>query len=242
MLRFVLMPRSAASASSPRGRPWRPSPETLCGLIASLVLACSLVAVPPASAQSRAAADTTASGDTSGDTSGDCEVGDLDMSTASLSGSSPDSSATSSGAAADAASASLTEAEARVQDLIAQDGVHVVHFWAPWCPNSTGELADGWSSFVERHEDVTFTFVTVRNGGEDGAATLREYNVPNRVTELTHPSSRDQQTFTFLDRPVTWIPTTWIFHDNGTLAFAMNYGEMSMDTLDRLVEATQKDW
>jgi hypothetical protein len=31
-------------------------------------------------------------------------------------------------------------------------------------------------------------------------------------------------------------------HENGELAFALNYGEMSMETIQHLLDATQADW
>jgi hypothetical protein len=140
-----------------------------------------------------------------------------------------------------------TEAERRVQDLIAEDGIHVVHFWAPWCPNSKNELDYGWSGLVEDNPNVTFTFVTVWNDAEPGASVLDRYDIPDRVTELTQPdlgpsSNESQRRQAFLGMPVTWIPSTWIFHDNGELAFALNYGEMKMDTIQSLLDATRKDW
>jgi hypothetical protein len=46
----------------------------------------------------------------------------------------------------------------------------------------------------------------------------------------------------FLTHPVTWIPSTWIFHNDGELAFALNYGEMKMQTIQSLIETTRKDW
>ena len=141
----------------------------------------------------------------------------------------------------------LTEAEKRVRDIIAQDGVHVVHFWAPWCPNSKNELKNGWYEVVEQYEGVSFTFVTIWNDGESGAKTLDRYAIPDRVLELTQPDRGPSEEEAnrrkeFLDLPVTWIPTTWVFHNNGELAFAMNYGEMDMKTLSHLINMTQKDW
>jgi hypothetical protein len=140
-----------------------------------------------------------------------------------------------------------TAAERQVQNVIETDGLHVVHFWAPWCPNSTGELADGWASLVADNPNVSFTFVTVWNDGAPGAETLDTYDLPDRVTELTQPDlgPSDQEANrrqSFLSHPVTWIPSTWIFHNNGELAFALNYGEMEMSTIQSLLDATRTDW
>jgi len=140
-----------------------------------------------------------------------------------------------------------TDAEAFVQDRLEEDGLHVVHFWAPWCPNSENELANGWADLVANNPDITFTFVTVWNDDAKGTAVLDEYDLPDRVVEVTQPdlgpsddeSNRRQS---FLSLPVTWIPSTWIFHSNGELAFAMNYGEMEMDTIQSLIDATSADW
>ena len=140
-----------------------------------------------------------------------------------------------------------TDAEAFVQDRIETDGLHVVHFWAPWCSNSENELANGWATLVSDNPNVTFTFVTVWNDGEAGTALLNEYDLPDRVATVTQPdlgpsdnvSNRRQS---FLSHPVTWIPSTWIFHNNGELAFALNYGEMEMDTLQSLLDATNAEW
>lgn len=190
------------------------------------------------------------------DDSDGCPVGQLEMTGSSSSTSASrtaDSAATSASRVAvtnprPAVSVSpTTAAEARVQDRIEEDGLHVVHFWAPWCSNSKNELDNGWAGLVADNPDVTFTFVTVWNDNEDGAAMLDDYNLPDRVVEVTQPdlgpsdveANRRQS---FLTHPVTWIPSTWIFHNNGELAFAMNYGEMEMDTIQSLLDATSADW
>ena len=140
-----------------------------------------------------------------------------------------------------------TEAEAYVQNVIQNDGLHVVHFWAPWCSNSKRELTNGWASLVANNPDVTFTFVTVWNDGESGASLLDNNNLPDRVTEVTQPdlgpsNTESNRRRSFLTHPVTWVPSTWIFHNNGELAFAMNYGEMKMRTIQSLLDATRKNW
>lgn len=140
-----------------------------------------------------------------------------------------------------------TDAASYVQDVISQDGIHVVHFWAPWCENSRVELKAGWPALVRHNPEVTFTFVTIWNDGESGTSLLEAYDLPDRVTEVTQPdlgpsnieANRRQ---TFLSHPVTWIPSTWIFHNNGELAFALNYGEMDRSTLQQLIDVTRKDW
>lgn len=163
-----------------------------------------------------------------------CAVTPLDLATTALDAA-PDGGATH------------TEAEARVREIVSQDGVHVVHFWAPWCNNSTSELRNGWYSLVEQNTDVTFTFVTVWNDGESGRETMTQYALPASVVELTQPDlgpSGDpvNRRKTFLGLPLTWIPSTWIFRNNGELAFALNYAEMEMETLQHLIDAAGKNW
>lgn len=177
-----------------------------------------------------------------------CKAGSLNLSTASTT----DSTAVSKQPAVTnpkpAASVSpSTDAEKYVQDVITKDGLHVVHFWAPWCANSTNELGNGWADLVSSNPNVTFTFVTVWNDGDGGAPTLEEYDLPDRVTEVPQPDlgpsdNEANRRQSFLTHPVTWIPSTWIFHNNGELAFALNYGEMKMSTIQSLIDATRKDW
>jgi hypothetical protein len=140
-----------------------------------------------------------------------------------------------------------TDAEKYVQNVITKDGLHVVHFWAPWCSNSRNELATGWRDLVADNPSVSFTFVTVWNDGQAGTSVLNQSNLPDRVTAIAQPDLGPSDTETnrrqsFLTHPVTWIPSTWIFHNNGELAFAMNYGEMQRSTLQSLIDTTRKDW
>ncbi|WP_232798095.1 TlpA family protein disulfide reductase [Salinibacter altiplanensis] len=188
---------------------------------------------------------------------GECAVGQLEKadtpsSTASQSGGTDSSAARARRSAVagprPAVSVSpTTEAEAVVQDRIQEKGLHVVHFWAPWCSNSQNELDNGWAGLVAANPAVTFTFVTVWNDNESGAATLNEHSLPDRVAEVTQPDlgpsdQEENRRHSFLGLPVTWVPSTWIFHGNGELAFALNYGEMEMDTIQGLLDATSADW
>ncbi len=139
----------------------------------------------------------------------------------------------------------VSEAEARVRAVVAADGVHVVHFWAPWCDNSTAELGAGWYEVVERHPDVSFTFVTVWNDGDVGEATLGRYAVPARVERLVVPGvqpPKPERRMTFLGMPVSWIPTTWVFNRNGQLATAFNYGEATPAQLDAAIAGAESTW
>jgi hypothetical protein len=141
--------------------------------------------------------------------------------------------------------ASASDAEARVREIVARDGVHVVHFWAPWCDNSTAELGTGWYEVVERHPEVSFTFVTVWNDGEIGESTLGRYAIPARVERLVVPGvqpPKPERRMTFLDMPVSWIPTTWVFNRNGQLATAFNYGEATPEQLSAAIEGAASTW
>ena len=140
-----------------------------------------------------------------------------------------------------------TEAEQTVEALIAEDGVHVVHFWAPWCGNSVAELQSGWYEVIEANEEVSFTFVTIWNDGETGQETLDRYAIPESVTVLAQPDrgpsdDRDNRRRTFLGHTLTWTPTTWVFRNNGTLAYAFNYGEVSPIMLQQALDDAQATW
>lgn len=143
--------------------------------------------------------------------------------------------------------ATLTAAEQAVQATIARDGVHVVHFWAPWCENSTNEFRAGFYEVVEAHPDVSFTFVTIWNDGELSEAVLRRYGIPESVTLLAQPddgpsADRSARRRTFLGLPLTWTPATWVFNRNGKLATAFNYGEVAPDQLTAAIENASASW
>lgn len=213
-------------------------------LLSALFVACALLAAPvlvsPASAQQAEEA---------------CEAGDLNLAAADGEASAADApddvpaygavAVTSNTPALDVAP--QTPAEKAVQDVIRRDGVHVVHFWAPWCPNAKNELADGWGDLVRDNPNVSFTFVSIWNDGKPGTDVLQSYDLPNRVTTLQQPdvgaSDVDEnRRRMFLGLPVPWSPSTLIFHENGELAFSMNYGEMKMSTIQTLIDATRADW
>ena len=46
----------------------------------------------------------------------------------------------------------------------------------------------------------------------------------------------------FLGLPVTWTPTTWIFRQNGQLAYAFNYGELDAEALQRTLDDARNPW
>ena len=141
-----------------------------------------------------------------------------------------------------------TETERQVEALLAEDGVFVVHFWAPWCHNSRHELRSRfWPELVAEQEEVNFIFVTVYNDGEIDDALLDRFDIPERVVRFGQPDFGESRIKanrrrTFLGLPLTWTPTTWIFHRNGKLAYAVNYGEVSLEMMRTLLDATKKDW
>ena len=138
-------------------------------------------------------------------------------------------------------------AEAQLRARIAEDGVQVLHFWAPWCGNSIRELEAGWAGLVARYPDVRVTFVTVWDDGRSGRETMQTHGLPDTVGEVTIPDPgpsevKANRRRVVLGLPLTWIPSTWVFHKNGELAFALNYGEMDMATLGTLLEALSHAW
>jgi thiol-disulfide isomerase/thioredoxin len=124
--------------------------------------------------------------------------------------------------------------------------VTVVHFWAPWCPNSKAELANqGWSTSLEQNHDVKFIFVTVRST-DDGRALLKESGVgaQSNLTLLHHPNhvrKGEGSIQNFMDLPMTWVPTTWVFRD-GKLRYALNYGEVRFPLLQQLIRDSAAAW
>ncbi len=123
----------------------------------------------------------------------------------------------------------------------------MLHFWAPWCGNSTRELAAGWADLIARAPEVRVTFVTVWDDGRSARATMQEYGIPDTVEEVTIPDPgpsevKENRRRMVLGLPLPWIPATWIFHKNGQLAFALGYGEMAMSTLGTLLDATREAW
>jgi hypothetical protein len=142
----------------------------------------------------------------------------------------------------------LTETEEQVQALLAEDGIYVVHFWAPWCHNSMNELREGvWTEIIDRNEDVTFIFVTVFNDGDLDAHVLARHGIPDRVhtfAQRDHGRSnrRANRRKTFLGLSLTWTPTTWIFNRKGNLAFALNYGEVRPALMATLLDNVRVNW
>lgn len=143
---------------------------------------------------------------------------------------------------------SLTETEKQVQVLLDEDGVHVVHFWAPWCHNSMSEFREEvWTEIIEQNEDITFIFVTVYNDGDLSEWVLDQHEIPDRVHLFAQPdhggsNRRANRRKAFLGLPLTWTPTTWIFNRNGKLAFALNYGEVRPALMQTLLDNVKTNW
>ncbi len=124
--------------------------------------------------------------------------------------------------------------------------VTVVHFWAPWCPNSLAELGPGgWAALLAANRDVTFIFVTVRSA-DDGGALLAAHGVgpQGNLVRRQHPNPVRKgpgSLQSFMDLPVTWVPTTWVFRE-GQLRYALNYGEARFPLLQQLIQDAAAAW
>ena len=137
-------------------------------------------------------------------------------------------------------------AEQQVAEAIKASNLSVVHLWAPWCSNCQSELKNGgWLKTVKANPEVKFYFVSVWNGGEDGRAMLTKYELatqPN-VTIVADPGPRtgDGKIKRFLDLPLSWIPTTWVYK-GGDLRYALNYGEVRFDVLQQFFADSNSKW
>jgi thiol-disulfide isomerase/thioredoxin len=122
-------------------------------------------------------------------------------------------------------------AEQQLAEAIKAPNLSVVHLWAPWCSNCQAELK--------------FYFVSVWNGGEDGRAMLTKYELASQpnVTILADPGPRtgDTKIKRFLDLPLSWIPTTWVYK-GGDLRYALNYGEIRFDVLQQFFADSMSEW
>jgi thiol-disulfide isomerase/thioredoxin len=137
-------------------------------------------------------------------------------------------------------------AEQQLSEAIKAPGLSVVHLWAPWCSNCQAEMkSGGWLKTVKANPEVKFYFVSVWNSGDDGRAMLTKFelaNLPN-VTILADPGPRkgDDKIKRFLDLPVSWIPTTWVYK-GGDLRYALNYGEIRFDVLQQFFADSNSEW
>lgn len=137
--------------------------------------------------------------------------------------------------------------EREVAELVARDQVTVVHFWAPWCGNCKREMRpEGWAKFVESNPAVTVVFLNIWHGGMDPAPGLKAGGLGAQTNFIarTHPNpsrKKGEQLARFLDLPVGWVPTTWVFRA-GKQRYALNYGEVRFDVLQQMVEDAGRKW
>ena len=104
-----------------------------------------------------------------------------------------------------------------------------------------------WDLILKAFVDVGFVEINDPLFFEVDDETLDRYNIPERVVRLAQPDfgpskRKSNRRRTFLDLPITWTPTTWIFHKNGQLAFAFNHGEVDLDMMRTFLDALEKDW
>jgi thiol-disulfide isomerase/thioredoxin len=141
--------------------------------------------------------------------------------------------------------AELSPAEQKVLDAIKSPDLTVVHLWAPWCSNCQAELKNGgWLKIVRDNPQVHFYFISVWNGGEDGSAILRKFDIPDQpnVTILADPGPRGKDHIKqFAGLPVSWIPTTRVYK-GGDLRYALNYGEVRFPVLQQFIEDSRSEW
>jgi len=145
-----------------------------------------------------------------------------------------------------AAAFAASPAEEQLAETLKAPGLSVVHLWAPWCSNCQAELkSGGWGKMIADNPETKFFFVSVWNGGEDGRAVLQKFQIgeqPN-VTILADPGPRtgSEKIRRFLDLPVSWIPTTWVYKA-GELRYALNYGEVRFPLLQQFLEDSNAKW
>ena len=135
--------------------------------------------------------------------------------------------------------------EKQLAEAVKATNISVVHLWAPWCSNCQAELkSGGWLKTIKENPQVKFYFVSVWNGGEDGRAMLAKFEIADQpnVTIVADPGPRGAGKIKrFLDLPLSWIPTTWVFK-GGDLRYALNYGEVRFEVLQQFLTDANSDW
>lgn len=137
-------------------------------------------------------------------------------------------------------------AEQQVAEGIKAPGLSVVHLWATWCSNCQAELkSGGWAKMVKENPQTHFYFVSIWNNGDDGRAMMKKFEIADQpnVTILADPGPRSGsgKITRFLDLPVSWIPTTWVYK-GGDLRYALNYGEVRFDMLQQMLTDSTNEW
>jgi thiol-disulfide isomerase/thioredoxin len=139
----------------------------------------------------------------------------------------------------------VSPGEHQLVEAVKAPELSVVHLWAPWCSNCQAELkSGGWLKAIKANPQVKFYFVSVWNGGEDGRAMLTKFEIADQpnVTILADPGPRGAGKIRrFLDLPLSWIPTTWVFK-GGDLRYALNYGEVRFDVLQQFFADSNAEW
>ncbi len=142
--------------------------------------------------------------------------------------------------------AAASSAEQQTAEAVKAPGLTVVHLWAPWCGNCQAEMkSGGWAKMVNDNPEVKFLFVSIWNAGDDGRAMLKKHEIgdqPN-VSILADPGPRTgaDKIKRFLDLPVSWIPTTWVYK-GGDLRYALNYGEVRFEVLQQFLADSNSEW
>ena len=141
--------------------------------------------------------------------------------------------------------AAPSPAEQKLAEAIKSPDLSVVHLWATWCSNCQVELkSGGWLKMVKNNPQTKFYFVSVWNGGDDGRAMLKKYEIADQpnVTIMADPGPRTGNKINqFLGLPLSWIPTTWVFK-GGDLRYALNYGEVRFPVLQGFIEDSKSEW
>lgn len=98
---------------------------------------------------------------------------------------------------------------------------------------------------VKDNPEVQFVFVSIWNAGDDGRAMLKKFEIGDQSNVMiladAGPRSGPDKIKRFLDLPVSWIPTTWVFK-GGDLRYALNYGEVRFPVLQQFLEDTKSEW
>jgi thiol-disulfide isomerase/thioredoxin len=137
-------------------------------------------------------------------------------------------------------------AEQKVLAAIKSPDLSVVHLWAPWCSNCQAELKSrGWLKMVKENPQVKFYFVSVWNGGDDGRAMLKKFEIADQpnVMILADPGPRkgENKIKQFAGMQLSWIPMTWVYKE-GDLRYALNYGEVRFPVLQQFLEDSKSEW